>query len=687
MRLFMGYIPLVGTGEKKKNPKGYTNPRTKHYISERTGIAEEEFLTLKEVEHYIGYAGELTNEVVVIDVDNKGFEHKEESLSLLNLVKDLKLKCKVIETDRGHHFYFKKPTNLNTQRTKQDPLLRIGIRADFLMRGIDKKGKELEKLIILKLEGKERPVVYEADEIGDVPYFLFPMPENKAVKFSELREGKRNNTYLTYQINLASEGLSEPEIRETIKLINKYIVPEPLDDDDMETVTRTEAVTGATEIVKEAKGAFNPVLHEFLDGKTILYDKYAKYLIQKLNIIKKNGFLHIYINGIYKPNNSEIDYIGNYIANEEFPNLSHAKHTEIKNAINRQIIVNSEEAPNGYVALQNGYIILNEFNPITGDFPLHQYSPETIFTQYSPVNYDPNAPIEPATKLIMTYANGREDLFQLLCEMIGYCFLRGVINFQAKCFIITGNMNNGKTTFTDIITALLGADNVVNVGPQKFGERFSIARLNYKLANIVQDLNEGAIEESGSFKEIVDGTPIYVENKGEHPFFMSSYATNIWCCNNIPRIKDDTMATKKRLFIIPFDREFTEADMKYNVKAEMTTPENLSGLLNLALKAIKGVIDRSHFTKVPIVEELTQKYASGASQILGFIEECEDEGYSFEGRTNSEVFDRYNDYCMENRFKNTFNPINFSMKLCKTCKLETVRKRDGYKTIRIYMKK
>ena len=696
MKIFRGYIPVRSKLEGKYKPKSpipYTNPRTGHYISKRTDSSEkelpdEEWLTLKEIENnkkFDGYAGLLFGDFIVIDVDNE----KESSL-LLNLIKDLQIKCKAIKTSRGIHFYFKKPSNLplDVEGSKMHATLRIGIEADFLFATDDPKTKECltEKYIVLKLEGKVRPTIYEADEIDDVPYWLFPMPKGYGVRFSEVYKGNRDNSLLAYQINLANQNLDAPEIKEIIRLINKYIMPEPLDDADIERITRTEAVQGAKKIVEKDRDVINPTLQAYLNGKRIKYDKYAKHLIERLNIIKKNGFLHIWKGDIYKQVTSKENYIANYIANEEFPDLSNGQHADIMAALNRQIIEDSEEAPKPYIALQNGYIVLDEFNPITGEFPLHKHSKDVIFTQISPVDYNPKADTEPAKRLLMTYANGREDLFQLLCEMIGFCFLRGAIDFQPKCFIITGCMNNGKTTLLNIIVKLLGRKNVSSVPPQKFEERFALANLDYKLANIVNDLNEDSIEKSGIFKEVVDGTPQYVENKGENPYFMTSYATNIFACNNIPRIKDDSLATKKRLFIIPFDREFTEKDMKTDIEKEMSTPENLSGLLTLALKAIKGVIDRKHWTKCQVVEEITTKFASGASSIIGFVEECKEEGYEFEGKSTKDVFSKFTEYCLENGI-GRLSLINFNRKLCKVTNLETKQIRDGFNRVQVYAKK
>ena len=684
MKIFRGYIPIRSEGDKAKTPIPYTNPRTGHYIDKRKGRSDEEWLTLEEIDHYTGYAGLLTGEAVVVDVDNE-----KESNLLFNLVKDLQIKCKVIQTTRGKHFYFKKPKNLplNVNGSKMHALVRVGIEVDFLFAVDDPDPeKAKEKYVVLKLKDKLRETIYETGEIGDVPYWLFPMSKGSGVKFSEIHSGNRNNSLLTYQINLANQGLNETEIRETIKLINKYIMPEPLSDEDMETLTRAEAVQGAKVIVNESKGIKNTVLSSFFNDRTIKYDDYAEYLINKLHIIKLNSFLHVYQNGIYVPNYKEKNFISHYITKHDFKNLTNTRHNEILIAIGRNILENSKMASEKFILFKNGYLNIDSFNPITEDFTLEKHSPDIIFTQRIPWNYDPKAPIDPWQKLFLLWANGRSDVAQVMIESVGISLYRSTRGFDPKFFILTGGKNNGKTTFLRILQTLLGFENVGCVAPQSFNERFSLAYLENKLANIVNDLDEDSIEKSGKLKDLVDGSPLTVERKGEHPFTMEAYCTNIFACNNIPRIKDDSLATRKRLAIIPFDVEFTKENANRNLVEEMTTDEMMSGLINYALLALRGVLDRKSITNSPAIEELTNRYASGSSSIIGFKEECEEIGYDFDGERTKDVYEKYKTFCLENGFT-AFSLINFSRKLCKIADLETQRFRDGYQLVQIFIQK
>ena len=671
MKLFRGYIPC----NSDKTPKNYYNPRTKHSISKRKGIADEELLTLQEVQHFDNYAGLLSEDTVLVDVDNK-----PESKILLNIVKDLKLKCKVIETNKGMHFYFKKPANFEVQKQKIGILLRIGIEADFLF--------TTERYAIIKQNNKVRETIYEADEIGELPFYLFPIPRtDKAKRFSELHEGSRNESLFSYQILLFSNGLNEAEVREIITIINTYVLPEPLPLDEIKVCQREEALKGAKEIV-ESSPVFNPTLSKFLNGKKIKTDDYAIHLIEKLHIIKINTFLYVYVDGIYRPNLKTHKYITNYIAKKEFPNLTQNQHNEILYAIDRQIMDDSEEAPLKYIAVKNGYIEAKEMNPIDGSFTLHPHNPNVIFTQSIPWDYDPSAPTKPWEDLFMTYANGHLDLYQLLREMLAIAIYRSANEgIEGKCFILTGSGSNGKSAFINIIKKFLSKENYSNVLPQQFGWRFALSDMEGKLANLVSDLNEGAIESSGLWKSVVSGDSINTERKNEHAFSFSPYATQIYSCNNIPYIKDDSNGVARRLIIIPFDKIFKPEEADKNIVSKYTTPIMMSGLLNFILPALSDLLNRNGvFTYSEISNNLVKEYTSEASSIMGFINYCRETNFDYIGMATGDVYDHYKTYCLDNGIDAYANNIFFK-KFHLNANTCNKRIRDGYSLIQIVASK
>ena len=107
LNLYKGYVPTSG--------KKATMP-----FKDKTS---DELLTLTEAQKFSEYAGILADDTVLVDIDDA-----EQSKILLNIVQNLKLKCKVLATSRGAHFLFKtdKPMQNRTHCK-----LAIGLTADI----------------------------------------------------------------------------------------------------------------------------------------------------------------------------------------------------------------------------------------------------------------------------------------------------------------------------------------------------------------------------------------------------------------------------------------------------------------------------------------------------------------------------------------------------------------------------
>ena len=89
----------------------------------------------------------------------------------------------------------------------------------------------------------------------------------------------------------SGNDFSVEEARETIRIINKFVLKVPLADDEIETILRDDAFK-------------KPV---FFMGSTFLFDKFATFLKNNHHIIKINNQLHIYKNGIYISGLAEIE--------------------------------------------------------------------------------------------------------------------------------------------------------------------------------------------------------------------------------------------------------------------------------------------------------------------------------------------------------------------------------------------
>ena len=99
MSLFRGYVPT----KNKSCLVPYKNKRP------------DELYTYEQVKNMDEFAGILADDVILIDIDDY-----EQSEILMNIVEDLQLNCRVCETTRGKHFFFKKkkPRRCKNQKEK-----------------------------------------------------------------------------------------------------------------------------------------------------------------------------------------------------------------------------------------------------------------------------------------------------------------------------------------------------------------------------------------------------------------------------------------------------------------------------------------------------------------------------------------------------------------------------------------
>lgn len=518
--------------------KGYVETKNKKCIEKIRG--RNDFKNYNQVKLLPEFAGILAEETILIDVDD--FDQSE---ILFKIVNDLKLKCRVYKTTRGKHFLFK---NTEQQTCKTHTKVAVGLTVDIKV-GV-KNSYE-----VLKFDGKEREILYDTEEYEMVPKWLFPIKTKQDFLDMESGDG-RNQALFNYILTLQSNDFTENESRECIELINKYILKDSLPSSELEVIIRDESFKKPT----------------FYKGNTFLFDKFATYMKNQFHIIKINNQLHLYEDGIYVTGQDKIE--SKMI--EVVPSLNRAKRSEVYAYINLLIRKNIRTLDANLIAFKNGV-----YNIEDGSFT--DFSPDYIITNKINWNYNPSAKSELAEITLKKFACNDEKIEKLLKEVIGYCFYR--YNELGKAFILTGDKSNGKSTFLDMISYLLGQENISSLDLAELGERFKTAELFGKLANIGDDIKGDFIPDLAIFKKLVTGDRVNAERKGQDPFEFNNYSKMLFSANKIPRVKDETGAVLRRLIIVPFNAKFTKDDKDYDpyIKYKLRSDEVMEYLILVGL--------------------------------------------------------------------------------------------------------
>ena len=623
--------------------RGFVETKNKKCIEKFKGRTD--FKTFEQVQSLPEYAGILAAETILIDVDD--FEASE---ILFKVVKEYALTCRVYRTSRGKHFLFK---NSGVPTNKTGCKLAIGLTADI-------KIGTRNSYEVLKYDNQNREILYdtaENEEAQQLPRWLFPVKSKMEFLNMETGDG-RNQGLFNYILTLQSNDFSVEEARETIRIINKFVLKVPLSDDEIETVLRDDAFK-------------KPV---FFMGSTFLFDKFATFLKNNNHIIKINNQLHIYKNGIYISGMAEIE--AEMI--QHIPGLNRAKRTEVLAYLDILIRENSKAEDANLIAFENGL-----YNIVDDSFV--EFTPEHIITNKIRWKYNPEAYSELADKTLNKIACNDPQIRALLEEAIGYCFYRR--NELGKAFILTGDKSNGKSTFLSMVQCLLGDENISSLDLKELGDRFKTAEMFGKLANIGDDIGDEFIANPAIFKKLVTGERVSAERKGQNPFEFNNYSKLLFSANNIPRIKDKTGAVQRRLTIIPFDARFSADDPDFNpyIKHLLKTDEVMEYLINLGIAGLKRVLLNRKFTGSTKVQKAMDEYEENNNPIIGFFRECEDEEFQIENEPTNVVYKRYQEYCLANSLQPMSN-IEFSKQVNRILNMRVENKWLNGKKHRIFIK-
>ena len=256
------------------------------------------------------------------------------------------------------------------------------------------------------------------------------------------------------------------------------------------------------------------------------------------------------------------------------------------------------------------------------DVESRQVSPFTSDTFYLtaiPVTYDEKAECPRALKFLAQVVG--ERLLPLMQEMFGYCILQDYPFHIA--FMFVGEGKNGKSTLQRLLAAFLGKENVSHETLQDLCyNRFSKSQLYGKLANLCADIPITPLMHTGNFKMLTGNDPISAEHKFKNPFSLTNYAKLVFSCNQVPETKDDTDAFYRRWTIIPCNNVFSGDKCDLHVLDKLTTPQELSGLLNWSLTGLKRLLETNTFTGNEDFEEQRRKYIRKSNSSKAFIEEC-----------------------------------------------------------------
>ena len=304
-------------------------------------------------------------------------------------------------------------------------------------------------------------------------------------------------------------------------------------------------------------------------------------------------------------------------------------YTEVENWIQSTAEIRMINENPDLLVVQNG--ILNVRTRELKDFTKDLFITRKLHWKY---DKDGKCPKIDAFELRILPEENKRLLAQ---EYEGYCLYGDLI--YKKAYIANGTTDTGKTVHQNILTSLIGEENLSHQTIQALNHiRFSPAELFGKMGNFVDDLPSSIVKSTGFFKMALGHGTMPAERKGKDPFNFMNKAKFWINANDLPPVAkwEDTDAYFNRLLINDYEVKIPVAEQNPNLIYELTTPEEMSGYLNECLDGLDRLFKNKKFTYAKTQEENRIIYTKRSDPAKWFAE------------TFIEITDEYNDYVFHN---------------------------------------
>jgi len=214
------------------------------------------------------------------------------------------------------------------------------------------------------------------------------------------------------------------------------------------------------------------------------------------------------------------------------------------------------------------------------------------------------------------------DAVELAMQMLGYLLIPDLS--ARKFFVLQGPTATGKTTFVELVKALVGEDQIAYRSLQDLADnRFATASLENRLLVLFDDMDATPLRGAAVPKVLTGGfNRIKIERKGADAYSAPLYARLLFACNAMPSAPDKSPAWYSRLCLLPFTKPVPTDKRVPDFHERLTTPEALGYLFALAVSALQDLIARNMQLPEPeSVRAAMAEYMGMNDTVAAFVDE------------------------------------------------------------------
>ncbi|MGN0605057.1 MAG: phage/plasmid primase, P4 family [Oscillospiraceae bacterium] len=264
-------------------------------------------------------------------------------------------------------------------------------------------------------------------------------------------------------------------------------------------------------------------------------------------------------------------------------------------------------------------------------FEFRKYRSEDYITKIANVIYNPDAKSDEWEKFTSEIMCDDVEKMHYLQKAVGYA-ISGECNLEQAFILFGASTRNGKSTFVNTISTLLGGTSgyARNAQPEllQLQRNKKSSSANEDLARLVgcrflsvSEPPQNMALDVALLKTLTGRDKITARFLYANSFEFTPCFTLFINTNHLPKILDDTVFKSDRLNVIEFTKHFCAEEQDIHLKDKLITTENLSGIFNWCLNGLRSYRVEG-LNKPDSIIESTDNYNKESDKLTRFIEEC-----------------------------------------------------------------
>ena len=336
-----------------------------------------------------------------------------------------------------------------------------------------------------------------------------------------------------------------------------------------------------------------------------------------------------------------------------------AKHFKFIDELESQF---KSELSRNFQTKKSNSVLIN-FKNGTYDFKnnrLRPHSPDDNFTYVLDYDFNPDKKAALWQKFLDEVIPDKEKQM-ILAEFIASAFVKNDVLKLEKMLILFGVGSNGKSVVFEVITELLGTENISNHNLEALSDKkgYSLAGIENKLLNYSSELSNKI--NADRVKQLASGEPVEARLPYEQPFFVKNYAKFMFNTNVLPKDVEHTHGFFRRFMIIHFDQIISKDKQDKELPNRIVKSE-LDGVFNWVLDGLNRLLKNKGFSKCESSEKLVNQYKLTSDSVGEYLNEHNAEKSIKSSVKLKFLFAEYRRYCIESGYRYV-NKSNFEQRV------------------------